>query len=287
MILPICCLEAQGYATLFLELVVKHIFYLFLLLGITSSLFAMTGKVEKSFPNQVEISWEAQPGAVHYDVYLDNQPLARLGSTQLHFRVGSNLKPLKSRHDYLVIVACRDEQDTTLAYVQMPIITTSWSGSYSWKNSTEDDNNGRCKSLHFVLEDTNDGLVILSELPNGVGLRQVFPLDITDRWIEYASDEAETYRSNAMIFNCTSFSPDCYKGISMLQDEFGAVAKVSTKALGFTITTSSQYELQVDSHDKRVVLFRTNGSGIAATGIFKNPESGSKGKFALMEDFAI
>ena len=84
------------------------------LFGLSASLAAMEARLTASFPNQLEIAWDAVKGAVWYDLYLDNQPIKRVGVPALSQRLGSNEDSLESNREYQLIVAARSAKNVTL-----------------------------------------------------------------------------------------------------------------------------------------------------------------------------
>lgn len=247
------------------------------------SLGAMDITIDASYPNQFKVSWSAVPGAVHYDLYADGEAMDRVDGDVLSASIGSNEQPLYSNREYTLIVAARDGADKDLDAIAIKATTGTWSGSYRWINDTGDDNKGRCKMIHYVLEDNADGMVIKSELPE-LGLVVVSPMPISDSWIKFEDPSAEVYRANSVIFNTTNFKPSKYKVDAIEQDAFGVTDILKTKAMGFTFTTTSYYRLIVDEEGRRCVLFSTKGSGLASTGIFKNPDDTWDGAFCVPEE---
>jgi hypothetical protein len=244
----------------------------------------MTAQIERVFPNQVMISWTAVVGTRHYDVYVDKKPIARLDGDRSSCVVGGNDDPLLSNHRYQIIVASRDGDDRTIDFTQVVAETVSWSGSYRWTNSTDNDNKGRCVSLRYVVDDVpGRQMVIKSELP-GLGLQVVSPAEIIGSWTDYNDPSAAVYRANGLMFNASSAKPSKFLVDSVTQTAKGILVEVKSKALGMTFTTHSYYQFVVTEDGKRACVFWTTGNGLASTGIFKNPERGSEGKFVLVEE---
>lgn len=240
-------------------------------------------QVGRIWPNQVELSWSAINGAAFYDVYVNGEPFARLDGKLTTGHAGSNEKPLFSNKEYEVIVAARDAANGNLDAVRLTVRTSSWSGSYVWDNPTDKDNKGKCRHLHYVLEDTPNAMLIKSELPE-LGLKTISPMPINTDWVDYNDDGALTYRANGKLFNTTNFTPSKFMVTEVIQDASGVTDVVKTKAVGMTFTTKTFYKLVVTEDGKRAVRFQTVGSGLAATGIFGNPEKGSDGAFTLVEE---
>lgn len=246
-------------------------------------LFAMDLMVENAYPNQFSVSWTPVEGAVHYDLYADGQALDRVDGNVTSASIGSNDNPLYSNREYTLIVAARDGDNKDLDAVAVAATTSSWSGSYKWINDTGDDNKGRCKMIHYVLDDKPEGMIIQSELPE-LGLVQVSPMPVSEKWTDYDDPDAEIYRANAIIFNTTNFKPSKYKVVEIQQDAGGVTDILKTKAMGMSFTTTSHYRLIVTEEGKRAVLFNTKGSGLAATGIFHNPDERWDGAFLVPEE---
>lgn len=255
----------------------------FVLVCSMGALFSMKASIGKSYPNQFLVSWSEVPGAAHYDLYADGEAMARVDGTVLSHSIGSNEKPLFSNRDYTLIIAARDADNRDLDAIALKGTTGTWSGSYRWTNTTGDDNKGRCTMIHYVLNDRPDGMVIQSELP-GLGLQVVSPMPVSDSWTKFEDPSAEVYRANSVIFNTTNFKPSKFKVEAIEQDASGVTDILKTKAMSFTFTTTSYYRLIVDEEGRRCVLFSTKGSGLAATGIFKNPDDRWDGAFCVPEE---
>lgn len=243
----------------------------------------MTLTIDKAYPNQFRVSWSPVEGAVYYDLYADGQPVARMDGTATSGSIGSNDAPLFSNRQYTLICAARDANNKDLDAVAVYGTTGTWSGSYRWVNDTGDDNKGRCKFIHYVIEDNPDGMIIKSELPE-LGLQVVSPMPVSDKWTDYDDPDAGVYRANAIIFNTTNFKPSKFRIDAIAQDAGGVTDVVKTKAAGMTFTTQSRYQFFIDDDGKRAILFNTKGSGLASTGIFKNPDKTWDGKFKVTEE---
>ena len=265
------------------EFFMKRFLLSLFLCGAMGSLTAMQVSIEKSYPNQFLVSWSEVEGAVHYDLYADGKAMARVDSNVRSHSIGSNDDPLFSNREYVLIVAARDADNKDLDAVAIKGTTGSWSGSYRWINDTGDDNKGRCKMIHYVLEDLPEGMIIKSELPE-LGMVQVSPMPISDSWTKFEDPGAEVYRANSVVFNSTNFKPSKFRVEAIEQDASGVTDILKTKAMGFTFTTTSYYKLMVDEQGRRCVLFSTKGSGLAATGIFKNPDDRWDGAFCVPEE---
>lgn len=274
----------KQYGTVNAENVVKKSLVAFLLVVCCFQGSALSVKVEKLYPNQALISWSVVDGTAHYDVYVDNIPVVRLGGKSLSCVVGGNTDPLLSNHAYKIIVAARDGSDKNLDAAQISITTGSWSGSYVWDNPTDNNNKGRCIHLRYVIDDVSGGqMIIKSELPE-LGLQVVSPMPVSDVWTGYDDSSAAVYRANGLMFNTTNTKPSKFKVSAVEQDAKGIHIEVKTKAVGLTFTTDSYYQFIINDQGKKACVFWTTGSGLASTGIFKNPEKGTDGKFFLLEE---
>lgn len=260
-------------------------FTLFLLL---SSLSAMQVRLLASFPNQVELSWDAVEGADWYDVYLDNKPMKRVKAPTLRQRLGSNEESLESNREYQAIVAARTARNVTLAAAQIPVRTTSWEGHYFWNNLTSDDNGGKCKSLHLEVRDTEQGFELFGHFPGEKEALRLFPLlPIADEypWFAYDGDgDVElAYRTNASVFNTTNIEPKSWKIVELERENAALRTKISTKVGIFTFKTESLLVFEVSETGEKRVLFHNTGDGLASSGIFKSPNPGENGVFVFIQ----
>ena len=167
--------------------------------------------------------------------------------------------------------------------------TESWAGTYQWINPTNKDNDGKCTEITFVvkeitLADGTDSFEVW-ELMSDSTLRRLFPVeDATEEgysWHKWDEDSlvAENYRANAEKFNTTSYTPSKWKVKETVQEELYGSCKVQTKALIFTINTTSSFQLRYNSETgKQELLYKTIGDSLAKMGLFFNPEPGEEGK---------
>jgi len=254
-----------------------------------SSLSAMEARLLGSFPNQVEISWDAVKGAVWYDLYLDNQPMKRVKAPTLCQTLGSNEESLESNRNYQVIVTARNEKNETLASTQIPVRTTSWAGHYFWVNLTDDDNGGRCRNLHLEVRDSSGELEMYGYFPDlSDKAVKIFPLlPIAEEYpqFEYRGDgEVEfAYRSNASVFNTTNLEPKSWKIVELERKNSSLRTKISTKVGIFSFKAESLLAFEVSETGEKRVLFHNTGDGLASTGIFKSPNPGENGVFVFVE----
>lgn len=260
-------------------------FWFFILL---SSLSAMEARLLASFPNQLEISWDAVKGAVWYDLYLGDQPIKRVKASTLSQRLGSNEESLESNREYQVIVAARTAKNETLAATQIPVKTTSWTGHYFWENLTADDNGGKCRNLHLEVRDSTGSLEVYGHFPEEPSPMRLFPLiPFSEEYpqLEYQGDGdvERAYRTNAAVFNTTNFEPKSWKILELVEKNSSLKTKVSTTVGMFSFKTESQIVFEVSEvGEKRVLLYNT-GSGLASSGIFKSPNPRENGVFVFVE----
>jgi len=254
-----------------------------------SSLSAMEVRLLSSFPNQMEISWDAVKGAVWYDLYLDNQPMKRVKAPTLSQILGSNEESLESNREYQVLVAARTAKNETLAATQIPVRTTSWAGHYFWVNLTSDDNGGKCKNLHLEVRDSSGDLEMYGYFSGASDKAvKIFPLlPFAEEYPQIAyqgdGDVEFAYRSNASVFNTTNFEPKSWKIIELERKNSSLRTKISTKVGILNFKTESLFVCEVSQAGEKRVLFHNTGDGLASTGIFKSPNPGENGVFVFVE----
>lgn len=259
------------------------------LFGLSASLAAMEARLTASFPNQLEIAWDAVKGAVWYDLYLDNQPIKRVGAPALSQRLGSNEDSLESNREYQLIVAARSAKNVTLEATQIPVRTTSWSGHYFWENLTEDDNDGKCRSLHLEVRDGSDSMEVYGYFPGQPGRPlKLFPLlPIAEEYPEFeyhGNREVEVaYRTNASVFNTTNMEPKSWRILEAEVKNSSLRTKISTKVGIFSFRTESLMIFEISEAGGKRVLFHNTGEGLASSGIFKSPNPGENGVFVFVE----
>ncbi|MDY0287699.1 MAG: hypothetical protein RBR15_02610 [Sphaerochaeta sp.] len=267
----------------------RLIVVMFSLFVLISSLSAMEVRVLARYPNQVEIAWDAVRGAVWYDLYLDNQPMKRVKAPTVSQRLGSNKESLDSNRGYMAIVAARGAANETLGATQLPVRTTSWAGHYFWENLTEDDNRGRCKSMHLELRDAQGGLEVYGYFPDQPDKAlKLFPLvPFSDEYpqFEYMGDgEVETtYRTNARMLNTKNIEPKSWKILEMEVKSASLRTKVSTKVGIFSFKTETTMTFEVSEAGEKRVLFHNTGDGLASSGIFTSPNPGENGVFVFRQ----
>ncbi len=253
-----------------------------------SPLFALEARLLASFPNQVEISWDAVKGAVWYDLYLDNQPIKRVKVPMLTQRLGSNEESLESNREYQVIVAARTAKNVTLAATQIPVRTTSWEGHYFWHNLTSDDNGGKCKNMHLEVRDTEESFEIFGHFPGEQDALRLFPLmPIAEEYPQFDydgdGDVEYAYRINASVLNSTNFQPKSWKIVELERKNATLRTKISTKVGIFSFKTESLLAFEVSETGEKRVLFHNTGDGLASSGIFKSPNPGENGVFVFVQ----
>lgn len=262
------------------------VMYFYLLI---SSLFAMEARLVSSYPNQMEIAWDAVKGAVWYDLYLDNQPIKRVKAPTVSQRLGSNEDSLESNREYQMIVAARTAKNVTLDATQIPVRTTSWTGHYFWENLTDDDNDGKCKSLHLEVRDRGESLELfghfLGEPDNPLKIFPLVPFAEEYPELDYHGDgEVElAYRTNASVFNTTGIEPKSWKVLELEEKNSSLRTKISTKVGIFSFKTESLLIFEISEAGEKKVLFHNTGEGLASSGIFKSPNPGENGVFVFVE----
>ena len=265
-------------------LVVMFCFFL-----LHSSLSAMEARLLDSFPNQVELSWDAVEGAYWYDLYLDGQPIKRVKAPSLSARLGSNEESLESNREYQAIVAARTAKNVTLAATQITVKTTSWEGQYYWDNLTSNDNGGKCKNLHFEVRDASGLLEMYGYFADAPDKAvKIFPLvPISDEYPQFEyrgeGDVEFAYRSNASVFNTTNIEPKSWKILELERKNSSLRTKISTKVGMFTFKTESRLVFEVSPTGQKKVLFHNTGEGLASSGIFTSPNPGENGVFVFVE----
>ena len=251
-----------------------------------SSLSALSVDAE-AFPSSVLLSWDGTDGAVYYDVYTGERFLARLGSGEREYRA----ERLLSDTTYNFSVAARTEANETLAADFTSATTTSWDGVYEWINETDKDNKGRMKSLRFRLDTKVDPvygqyheMFLLSDDGNEYRIFPLFPFDsdMSGQWIDYDDQTPAgiAYRINAERFNKSSFTPSRWRVDRIEIDSDSTSAYIQTSAFGITVMTTTTYNLYMED-GQAMMTFETNGSGIAGTVIFRNPNPGEGDAFIL------
>ena len=239
-------------------------------------------------PTSVIVSWDETPGAVYYDIYLNNTFVHRSEADEREYEV----KGLMSDTDYALTFAARDEINTNL-YVDWKNFTTlNWDGVYYWKNSTEKTNDGKVEELILKVETAYDEsigqyLIVYTDL-NGE-FQRIIPMyelgNIPPGWTKWKAEGnvAETYRVYADKFNLTGFTPSQWR-IKSINYGFDSVASsIESKVMGFKVETISALEFFITEDGKRHIAFQFDGNDMVKKYMFRNPEEGSEGFFILDE----
>ena len=248
---------------------------------------ASLGAEAEGLPTSVTLSWNPVEGAAHYDIYNGDKPVARLGSDASSYTV----EKLLSDEEYTFCVAARGEGNEDIDAEWVSVSTSSWDGVYEWINETDKDNKGRMKSLRFRLDTKVDPvygqyheMFLLSDDGNEYRIFPLFPFDsdMSGQWIDYDDQTPAgiAYRINAERFNKSSFTPSRWRVDRIEIDSDSTSAYIQTSAFGITVMTTTTYNLYMED-GQAMMTFETNGSGIAGTVIFRNPNPGEGDAFIL------
>lgn len=267
----------------------RRIIALLTALSLLASMAAATslGAEAEGLPTAVTLSWNPVEGAAHYDIYNGDKPVARLGSDASSYTV----KKLLSDEEYTFCVAARGEGNEDIDAEWVSVSTSSWDGVYEWINETDKDNKGRMKSLRFRLDTKVDPvygqyheMFLLSDDGNEYRIFPLFPFDsdMSGQWIDYDDQTPAgiAYRINAERFNKSSFTPSRWRVDRIEIDSDSTSAYIQTSAFGITVMTTTTYNLYMED-GQAMMTFETNGSGIAGTVIFRNPNPGEGDAFIL------
>jgi hypothetical protein len=249
------------------------------------SLPAMEGRVDAVFPDQAKISWNSVQGAKYYDIYLGDEGISRLPQTARSAFVGSNEEPLASHASYRVTVAARDAENRTLDYLLLPFATSGWEGVYRWENPTDEDNDGKCRSMGLLVDDRDGNWRIYGDFGDE-GTLLLFPLmEVADDWpeVDYLDDSpaAKAYRLNARMFNTTSYEPKSWKLERMESTASSVTTVIETRVWAMRFTTESTFRFRVSETGEKQVVLHNGGQKIASWGMFRCPEKGSGGDFVF------
>ena len=248
---------------------------------------ASLGAEAEGLPTSVTLSWNPVEGAAHYDIYNGDKPVARLGSDASSYTV----EKLLSDEEYTFCVAARGEGNEDIDAEWVSVSTSSCDGVYEWINETDKDNKGRMKSLRFRLDTKVDPvygqyheMFLLSDDGNEYRIFPLFPFDsdMSGQWIDYDDQTPAgiAYRINAERFNKSSFTPSRWRVDRIEIDSDSTSAYIQTSAFGITVMTTTTYNLYMED-GQAMMTFETNGSGIAGTVIFRNPNPGEGDAFIL------
>lgn len=267
----------------------RRIIALLTALSLLAGMAAATslGAEAEGLPTSVTLSWNPVEGAAHYDIYNGDKPVARLGSDASSYTV----KKLLSDEEYTFCVAARGEGNEDIDAEWVSVSTSSWDGVYEWVNETDKDNKGRMKSLRFRLDTKVDPvygqyheMYLLSDDGNEYRIFPLFPFDsdMSGQWIDYDDQTPAgiAYRINAERFNKSSFTPSRWRVDRIEIDSDSTSAYIQTSAFGITVMTTTTYNLYMED-GQAMMTFETNGSGIAGTVIFRNPNPGEGDAFIL------
>ena len=267
----------------------RRIIALLTALSLLAGMAAATslGAEAEGLPTAVTLSWNPVEGAAHYDIYNGDKPVARLGSDASSYTV----KKLLSDEEYTFCVAARGEGNEDIDAEWVSVSTSSWDGVYEWVNETDKDNKGRMKSLRFRLDTKVDPvygqyheMFLLSDDGNEYRIFPLFPFDsdMSGQWIDYDDQTPAgiAYRINAERFNKSSFTPSRWRVDRIEIDSDSTSAYIQTSAFGITVMTTTTYNLYMED-GQAMMTFETNGSGIAGTVIFRNPNPGEGDAFIL------
>ena len=234
----------------------------------------------KAFPGGLHISWEAVDGADYYDVYLDREPIIRVQKTNLH------LTDLEDYRSYQVIVAARKTGNIDVAAFRSEFTTSGWEGAYRWINTTNKDNDGKCRQLDFFVIHQDGSYTIYGMYQEDY--HRLCPLVDTQLIgieipYEGSSAHQRAYRANSEVFNTTSFTPKSWKVTEYMVEDKQIRTKVQTKVGALSFTTTSVYSFGVNEDGKRQLIFDTKGTGLASWGLFNSPNSGDGKAFICTE----
>lgn len=240
-------------------------------------------------PSSVSFHWAPVAGAMHYDIYKDNEFVARISDGSTSYTV----ERLYCSTFYSFTFASRDEQGNTLDAAWLDVTTDTWDGLYSWVNKTDKDNKGKLKHLVVRVEMKIDP--VYGQYPeiwfqNDDGSEnRIFPLfDFDDPdsalWHKFKEDSeaGRAYRENANRFNTTVFNPGKWKLDKVVIDTNETTAYILTSILSFELTTWSKFVFfEGEDGIKRLSLETKGEEAITNSFIFKNPNPDEDSRFIL------
>lgn len=261
---------------------------LFIMLMAIVAIGCIFGVDVEAKPTSAVISWDETPGAVYYDIYLNNKFVYRAASDERSHEV----KGLLSDTDYALSFAARDEENNNLAVEWVDFTTWNWDGIYYWKNSTDETNDGKVEELVLKVETAWDDsigqyLIVYTDL-NGE-FQRIIPMyelgNIPPGWTKWKAegDVAETYRVYADKFNLTGFTPSQWRIKSINYGYDQVSSSIESKIMGFKVETISALEFFIGEDGKRHISFEFDGIDLVKKNMFRNPEEGSDGYFILDE----
>ena len=254
---------------------------------LSSALYATNLRFQgEATPDGAILSWAFVNEAKHYDIYVNNDFVARVDGTNTYTLTGYDQNKALQ-----IIIGARSEHNETLDSELVALNTSTWEGVYRWINSTSDDNDGKMKELTLkVVLKTDPQYGQYNEIWSAFNgeWRKIFPIgELTGNygWLEFkgSKDIELTYRLNCERFNTTSFSPSKWKidKIILLKNTCGV--EIITKAAGFQFKSKTTYTFKVNENGKRVIEFLNIGSGLAEHGIFYDPSLSRDDPFYLVE----
>ena len=266
----------------------KRFFTVCFLLLLTVCLGAAAFTLEtEALPSSVILTWNEVEDAVYYDIYNEDNFIVRLDSSKRLYTV----KHLLSETRYDFSIAARTEDNATLAAAFADETTTTWDGVYLWENETDDDNDGKMRSLCFRVDTAIASGVgqyhnIYMVMDDGTEIK-IFPLygfsdPAAGSWVDYddTGEAGTSYRLNAERFNTYPFNPQKWRLDKVVIDYDSSSAYIQTSALGFVFETTTECEFYIEDGAMKM-SFSTEGSGIADAALFKNPNPGEGDAFIL------
>lgn len=255
------------------------LFCCFAVLSFCGVLSGMEGRIEKTFPNRVDVSWLPVTGADHYDLYVNRTAINRIDASQLSFAVGGDDSPLESETEYPILVVARDAGETVMDSVLLTAMTGSWNGTYRWENKTKKNNKGKCKAIE--MEIMGNQCVLITPF----GRHQIAPVPPSPAFQECPSDDEVTKTVLLLfdMFNTSSYQVDGYKVISTDRTASGITIRLELQCKGRTVPLTAVIGFGIDE-GLPVIKFSCRSKGIADMVIFKNPEKQSKGIFVLRKE---
>ena len=268
----------------------KRLLNIVLLLLISVSLYSASMTLNADIaPTSVSLSWSSVAGTVYYDIYKDNEFVARLDSSSHSY----NVEKLLSNKSYTFSIASRDEKNNTLAAARVSATTDSWDGIYQWINKTDENNKGKLKEIILSVEtnvdDTYGQYYRISYKKENGDYICIFPLfDFDDKsafeWHKYKENSVpgNSYRVNAELFNTSPFKPGKWKVHSIVIDSNSTTAYIQTSAIGMEFLTTTVFEFYENESGMKFLSLDTKGAQkIVEDYLFKNPNPGEGDAFIL------
>ena len=229
--------------------------------------------------NSVTLSWNEVSGTTWYDIYKGEEFVTRLSSDARSY----TLEHLPQETSFSFVLGARDGDNNTLDAEMVNVTTSSFSGTYVWTNPTARDNNGKVKDITFIAslkEDEEHGQYMEISFPSDGQNLTVFPLqDLHSEWdwIDFDADmpAAYAYRANCEKFNTLSITPSSFRTSKIYLANDSASVDISSRIFGITFTTTTTYDFYLDEEGNACLRYNTDGSAIARSALFKNPENKS------------